>query len=855
MHLRLRTQFALAATAMGVVLSAPALAQEDEAVGSNVSSATDIIVTARRVEERLQDVPISMTVFNAEQIQNRNIQVASDLATYTPSLSVNTRYGAEKAAFSLRGFNQDQSTAPTVGVYFADVVGVRAQGGTTSGNTVPAGAFTDLQNVQVLKGPQGTLFGRNTTGGAILLVPTKPTDNLEGYVEGTLGNFDQRRVQAALNVPLADTFKVRLSVDRNERDGYMRNRSGIGPKDYNDLNYTYVRASVVAELTPELENYTIAHYSRSNTNGYASHYIGCDRNPGTDFTNPDPTQRDSLTRYFTATSACAQIDRQNARGDGKRDVEVSNPNPGIVLDTWQVINTTTWNASDTITIKNIASYGQFFEDSSFNLYSDNFTVASTPVTNAAFPSRVGAPYQYIRLAKQPGFHAASQSTATEELQIQGRSADGKLNYVVGGYLEFSRPIGWNQQRTGIYGNCADPGTLDCTGGLPLVPVPGLGTLPGAIISESRTRFDFDNHGIFAQGTYNFTDQFALTLGGRWTFDKIVGYAESNRWTLATFPVGVPGVGGTTQAVARSCNDSLNHPDVNLLTNGGNTVACGTRIVNKSDKPTWLIDFDFKPTPDTLLYAKYARGYRQGGVNFTNPGLETWKPEKVDAYEVGGKLTIRGAVPGYFNVAAFYNDFQNQQVFGALVAKEGSGLAGGAAIINAGKSEIKGIEVEAGATFFDNLNFTLGYTYLDTKIKELTPPTLGPDSPFAQIIPRGEAGDPLTYSPKHRLTVSGEYRVPLSDDMGDLSFGAIYTYTSSQYVDGNNKIGSTNLLDLNAGWRNIANSGFDLIGFATNVTNEIYYTTAGGGYESSGIDDRLVGQPRMYGVRLRWTFGN
>ena len=139
MQFRLSTHFALAATAMSVVLSAPAMAQDQDA-DERASSATDIIVTARRVEERLQDVPISMTVFNAEQIQNRNIQVASDLATYTPSLSVNTRYGPEKASFSLRGFNQDQSTAPTVGVYFADVVGVRAQGGTTSGNSVGAGA-------------------------------------------------------------------------------------------------------------------------------------------------------------------------------------------------------------------------------------------------------------------------------------------------------------------------------------------------------------------------------------------------------------------------------------------------------------------------------------------------------------------------------------------------------------------------------------------------------------------------------------------------------------------------------------------------------------------------------------------
>lgn len=847
MQLGIRTNCVLAATAMGVVLSSPALAQ-DGAAQSGASSASDIIVTARRVEERLQDVPISMTVYNEEEIANRNIVVASDLATYTPSLSVNARYGPEKAAFSLRGFNQDQSTAPTVGVYFADVVGVRAQGGTTSGNSVGAGSFTDLQNVQVLKGPQGTLFGRNTTGGAILLVPTKPTGDLEGYVEGTIGNYDQRRVQAALNVPLADTFKVRLSVDRNERDGYMRNRSGVGPKDYNDLNYTYARLSVVAELTPELENYTIAQYSRSKTNGYASRYIDCDR---------DATLAGGAIRYFTATAACDQIDRQAARGDGLLDVEVGHPNPEIVLNTWQIINTTTWNASDTITVKNILSYGEFYEDSSFALYSDNFFIPDTPTTRAAFPSFIGNRFGYIHLDKQPGFHAASQSSMTEELQIQGRSSDGKLNYVVGGYLEFARPFGWNQQRTSIYGNCANAGTLDCMGGLPLVPFPANAlfpgspafTAPGGIISESRTRLAFDNHGIFAQGTYNFTEQLALTLGGRWTFDKIVGYSESNRYTLATVAPGV------TIPVQRVCNDSLNHPDVNLLANGGDTTACGTRIVNKSDKPTWLVGLDYKPTPDTMVYAKYARGYRQGGVNFTNPGLETWDPEKVDSYEIGAKLTFRGAVPGYFNIAGFYNDFQNQQVFGALVAKPGSGLAGGAAIINAGKSEIKGVEVEAGVTLFDALQFTAGYTYLDTKIKELTPPVLSPDSPFAQIIPRGQAGDPLTYSPKHRLTVSGEYSIPLNNDMGDISFGAIYTYTSSQFVDGNNKIASTNLLNLNAGWRNIAGSGVDLVAFATNVTDEIYFTTAGGGFESSGIEDRLIGQPRMYGVRLRWNFGN
>ena len=317
-------------------------------------------------------MPISITVFNQEQISDRNIAVATDLATYTPSLSVNQRYGPEKSSFAHPWLQSGPSTAPTVGVYFADVVGVRAQGGTTSGNTVGAGAFTDLQNVQVLKGPQGTLFGRNTTGGAVLLVPQKPTDDFGGYVEGTAGNFDARRVQAALNVPVADRSD-RFSVDRNKRDGYMENHSGIGPETTTISNYLYGRFSLVADLTPDLENYLIVHYSDSDTNGYAAHptlQSQC---------SPIAAGRPSTT-YATALAACDQIARQTARGDGQHDVEVNAPDPFLELKQWQAINTTTWRVSDNLTLKNIASYGEFKERASFSLNSDNFFVPNNATT-------------------------------------------------------------------------------------------------------------------------------------------------------------------------------------------------------------------------------------------------------------------------------------------------------------------------------------------------------------------------------------------------------------------------------------------------------------------------------------------
>ncbi|MCJ2180250.1 TonB-dependent receptor [Novosphingobium album (ex Hu et al. 2023)] len=790
-----------------------------------------------------------MTVLNDEQIAKSNIVIASDLATYTPSLSVDMRYGPEKSSFALRGFNQDQNTAPTVGVYFADVVGVRAQGGTTSGNTVGAGSFVDLQNVQVLKGPQGTLFGRNTTGGAILLVPKKPTDFLEGYAEGTYGNYNQKRLQAALNVPLADTFKVRLAVDRNKRDGYVKNLSGIGDKDFYDVDYLYGRLSIVADLTPDLENYTIFHYSRSTTNGYGARLAACDR----EFASNPANIAASFTKYAMATAACDQLDRQTARGDGPLEIENGVPDSHIRLETWQVINTTTWTASDNLTVKNIASYGEFQEHSAFSIASTNFKVsdALTGVPGVT----PGAPLNFVYFHGYPGYPAAGESTFTEELQLQGNTPDGRLRYVIGGYLEFSRPISYNSGRTAVYSDCSNPGTLTCNTPLGF-----------AIISQSRNRFDFDDKGIFAQATYNLTDEFAITGGIRYTYDKIRGEDESTRYTFAP----IPGLG--TTIVSQVCNeqsgpragvdisDPIIFPGIGQVAGGDGShdlSKCNYKLVESSKKPTWLINLEYKPTPDLMFYAKWARGYRQGGIVFTNPGLETFGPEKLDSYEAGAKATFRGAVPGYFNIAAFYNDFTDQQVITRSIAKEGSGLAGGNVIANAGKTEIYGVEVDAAATLFDSLALSLGYTYLHTEVKAFNLPTLPADSPFEALVPQTNVGDPLALSPKHRLTVSATYTLPIDESLGTVSFGATYNYTAKQIADVTSPLGvlpARNLLNLNFDWKNVGGSSFDLAAFATNVTNEIYRVGVGSLYASNGYETALYGQPRMYGVRVRWHFG-
>ncbi|MCW1431641.1 TonB-dependent receptor [Novosphingobium sp. JCM 18896] len=793
-------------------MSTPALAQQ----GSS-SDGSDIVVTARRTEERLQDVPISITVFNQAQISDRNIVTAADLGTYTPSLSTNTRFGPDKASFAIRGFSQDPATSPSVGVYFAEVVAPRSAGATTGGSGSGPGQLFDLQNVQVLKGPQGTLFGRNTTGGAVLLVPNKPTGNLEGYVQGTLGDYGQKRVEAVLNVPLADTFKVRLGVDRNKRDGYLRNRSGIGPDAVGDVDYLAARLSILADLTPDLENYTIGSFSRSDTYGILLRPIACNR-----------SGLNQLT-----VQGCAQIDRQNARGDDFWDVENAHPDPRSYLRQWQVINTTTWTVSDTLTVKNIASYSEYEEQTRFDLNGLNVQ----PVA--------GRPFNYIIASHAPGYPTASQNGFTEELQLQGRSSDGRFNWQIGGYLESSRPLGRSAAFNPINLSCTDYFNLQCQNGLdPTKPNYSAGT-----ITSTSWQLASRSIGLYAQGTYKLTEQFSVTAGVRYTWDRTTAFAENLR---ILFP--------QPNTPLLTCSNSIRYPGASLAI--GKTVTdrsqCHVDYETSSQKPTWLIDVEYKPMDDLMVYGKWSRGYRQGYINPNVIAFETWNPEKVDTYELGAKASFDGAVRGYLNLAAFYNDFSDQQVQVNALARPGIPIAGANVTVNAGKSTIKGVEVEGSISPFDGFKLDVGYAYLDTKLKAIVFPAIDPNSPYGSFV-QPAVGDSLPLTPKNRVTVTGTYTLPLDEAIGRIALGATFTHTDSQLATArSNPFGllpPSDLLNLNMTWSDVLGQPIDLSAFVTNVTNEKVWLNVGNGYNSIGVESVLPGAPRMAGARLKTRFGN
>ena len=528
-----------------------------------------------------------------------------------------------------------------------------------------------------------------------------------------------------------------------------------------------------------------------------------------------------------------------------REVENSEPDPKSLQDTWQVINTTTFVASDALTIKNIASYAEFRETSRFLLGGDYFGDPTTGVP----------PLTSIRVSNTPGYHNSTQSTYTDELQFQGRAVNGSLDWQAGGYFENSDPIGLSSQLTILNSTCPTAYDQIQAGSL----APNAIHCPNGSISVQFRQTWFRNRGLYAQATYHLSDKFALTGGFRYTWDKATGTFDG---TSVSFPT------PTTNRYICSNGVRIRNPDGSfpvVIGGFGDHSRCSLTFTAKSSRPTWLIDLDYKPTDDVLIYAKWARGYRAGGVAGSNITFETWNPEKVDTYEAGAKASFHGPVRGYFNFAGFYNNFTNQQLQAGLIRNSttpNNPAAGGIAIVNAGKSRIYGAEIDASATLFNSLQLDLGYTYLNTKLQSIVTPVIPPETLvfYSQIVPNAVAGDRLALSPRNRLTATATYTLPLDKSIGAIALGGTVVYTSSQFLsraipDYLRTIPANTLLLLNASWKDVLGAPVDLSFFMTNVTNQKFPLATTTGYGSFSIEAQLPNEPRMFGFRLKYRFGS
>lgn len=775
-----------------------AVAQDSSASASSGGGIGDIIVTARRKEESMQTVPVAVSAVTQEQIASRGNFEVSDLKYTVPGLNADAGFGGSRNSinFSLRGQSQAGGTLfPAVVTYFAEVPVLKLN----------RGQFFDLESIQVLRGPQGTLFGRVTDGGNVMVTPQRPVDRFEGYVEAKAGNYDLRGVAGAINIPIIrEKLLVRGAFEINRRDGYTRNL-GSGRR-LDDVHYDSARISVLFKPADEFENTLIYNYNSVDENGTSNKLI-----------NFNPL---GLLSVLNGPDFAAQMQAEVAAGQamGPRAVNIGSSmwgdNYGLYAKSKShyVVNKTIWRLSDDIEIKNVLAYIYFRNHWGSDFDGSSVVAVDTP--NHFYPD--------------PAFY---QEQWSEDLQIQGTAFDKKLNYTIGTY--------WDWQKV--------PGKAENLGisqlGIPLQRI---------IISYPKTR----SRAIYGQVGYDLSgivSGLKLDAGLRYTKDTVKA-AFANYLGFADLdPSAMP---------HGQCVTNLDdYP--NMI--AGASVPC-TTAKQSSSAVTGTFGFSYQIDSRKLVYAKVSRGYRPGGINTVTTGgvVPTYRPEYDLSFEVGAKLDYNiGSMRARTNIAAYTDRFTDIQ---ANINQIGPGGVAAVIITNAAEARIKGIELEQTLVPFEGMTLGATWAYTDAGYaNKLSPSELEiacPSNPLTNPI----AGigfcplSPLPSTPKHMVNLSAQYTLPLPAEYGEMSIGGNWYYRSSlpaYYAMDDSFSPSLSLLNLDITWKRVMGSAVDATLFATNVTNKTYLLQPSSLISASsyGISTATYGEPRMWGLKLRYSFGD
>ena len=756
-------KLAYTAAAVALLASAAPDAVRAQQTAQTSVGLEEIVVTARRREERLQSVPVSVTAIGGDYLKDHPLSNAQDLARIAPSLNINSGNSRDINRFAIRGQGVVVFSDTGVVSYFSEVPLI-------SGGAGP-GYYYDLANIQVLNGPQGTLFGRNTTGGAVLFQPAKPTNQFEGYIQGQYGSLNERGVQGAVNVPLvADKLLLRIAGEWKQRDGFTHDVNN--GRDYDNLNYRSGRISVTFKPTETVENYLMA-------------YIVNNKNHGTGTVVTDVRQGSSATALFPTYSALglAQLGRD------VRHVALG-PNVRYEVYSWAVTDVLNWQVTDDIAVKNIAAFQVF---KSANLYDLDGT--PLPILEA---DPTGKWNNTSAVMDQKGY--------TEELQVTGKLLDDKLNWLVGGFLEYDEPVNYSRYGVAVF----NTGTL-ATGRQT--------SLTGT--QKLRTQAVYTQESFDLSRLSPALDGFKLNGGVRRTKDF------KSR------------IGGSAYLIGQTCSGpGAVYPNCDFA---GSTVWKAT---------TYNFGLDYQVTPDTLLYVTRRTGFKSGGFNLGLPAFVpvAVEPEKIADVEVGAKsdFVLPGDAKLRLNAAAYhqvYKNIQRNQFY--LNPQNPTQLI--AALANAAKAKIDGIDLQS-TLVVGNVELTANYNYLNARYGFFNSPTAG-------II----TGQTLPYAPRHSGNLSATWHLPIDPTMGDLSVSGLITYSSpSRQTDDNyvgNTIGDTSQTNFNLHWKDFLQPGIDVSLYVNNAFNRTYKVLVSSYYSSIGFQSAAYAPPRTYGLIVRYNFGN
>ncbi|MFC0634039.1 TonB-dependent receptor [Brevundimonas balnearis] len=746
--LKIAVKSALLAGAAWGVLGAPALAQavpQDQA-----TTVEEIVVTARRTEESLQRTPLSISAFRGETLERAGTQQVTDLQGQVPNLNIVQGRGSSNATnIYIRGVGQPdalQTFDPAVGVYVDDVYYSRIRGTQFD--------LLDLERVEVLRGPQGTLYGKNTIGGALKLVSRRPGDEFRARGSIAYGDYNLIDVQGAVSGPITDGLAFGLSALRSTRDGYVTDP--ITGREYNDKDTVAVRAALAWDPATNLRIDLTADYSRDDAGlvvGQATNsLVGSSGQVIVAIPSP-------LPEYNFETSVDPDLPN-----------ETRLESRGLALNA-------AWDVSDSLTLRSITAFRKLNTDD----YID-FDATPSEVTSALV--------------------AVDQEQFSQELQATYVS--GPIT-AVGGLYYLKEDVSSHQEAY------ADDllGPLFLNSGF-------LRTIDDALETTSRA--------AYGNVTFQATEALRLSAGVRYTEEE-KDYVR----TTSTFFSALPAFNATFPFAPPT---------------------------GEYDDTSIMASADYQLTPDLMVYARYAQGFKSGGFNGrANSASEAtaYEPETADSWEFG----LKGSTQDRrlrFNLALFTTDYQDFQARVSGVENDPVTNLPVAvlSVINAGELEIWGAEFDAVWAVTDSFTFDLQLGHLDAEYGEFN------DARFTATGGSRAFQEPA-FSPSWTARYGAQYVVELANG-SDLTFGGSMRFRSRMAlaVD-NTAVNSTvqlpgmfqddyYLYDARVVWDDPTDR-YTVGLYGQNLTDEVYRTDAQEFSSVGGIRTAYYGAPRTWMVKF------
>lgn len=830
----------------------------------------EVIVTARKRAEAMQDVPVSVTAFTGNQLRNAGIVNLKDLGYQTPGLQIDQSSAAQ---IWIRGIGQrddgSRIDAP-VGVYIDGLYIPRKDGQLLD--------LLDTQSIQVLRGPQGTLFGKNTTAGAIVLTTNGPEPEFGGFVDVRVGNYDRQDLKATVNLPLIDQQLLsKITLGSIKRDGYQRNINTGQRSASEDRKSAALQLSWLPDESFSMD--ALAYYGKtdevqpatncrfmvgSSFNGedslFGNRIFPGDTIPVDAYNDNDtPLREGHVAQSPVFEAGCA---RSNAQNKDYRTISEHRIN--FELDNLLLGLTLEWEISDELSFKSITGYGDQEK-------SGNFGNPDNEVTDEVISSRY-----------RVGNTFSDRKHLSQEFQLNGTAFNDRFTYTAG-LFAMKEEI--------------DDGT-DTSSGAPsgsLLYVPQ----PIMVINDpnaERQTYDLENttYAVFFQGSYDLSENLEFTAGLRWTSEKreqtvdleFVDQAAYRDIAFAAIE-GVPGIlplkdvgiGLVTDLDALMAADIFSLIAAEFPRDANDQfvydMVPASEIVPEIDEDaseTWkevtpMVSLAYH-LPESLLgdsgvdaamfYLSYGEGFKSGtfepvGVD----GQQTVEPELVANYEFGFKLDFLDARMR-LNGALFRTNFDDMQLRQVLLDSSGTPRV---VLNNASETRIVGGELEWSWVATDNLLLIATASYNDYKYLDFEEQQFSSKALFEQVpLPVVDrSGETFAEVPESTFSFGVQYT-------WDSSWGTFVPRIDYSYVDeifmgldagaGQNPDQSTfdayGLVNARVGWSS-PEGHFEGALYVTNLTDEFYYLGAAAVGDSTGAFQTASGPPRMYGMEFRYNF--